>query len=156
MKQFNSRVLSDIAKKIHKACAIEEEYPKDIGESVDPLYYCSLNVFPFSSAGKFGFHYVDAKRPKFSSLLVKPNKTTALLEAGIEEALEVYSGRPEIVPAVVFNIDTNFFVYSQKEQEIGRVMRHPVLHVRNNNRSRYIYELRRFLSAMKMSEEEED
>lgn len=144
-----------LAAKIGKLCEAEKVVSKSDGPSVDPLFWGSINSYPMSSLGRFGFYSTDARAPRFSLLLTKPNKATEVLEKALSEATDVYSGFAFMIPAVIFNIDGQLFVYSEKQSDKQRI-KHPFIHVRNNNRSRYIYELKKFLSAMGMSEAEEE
>lgn len=153
-----ARTREKLARKIHSYCGVEDSIVVEEDSKIDMLFHCSTNLLPFSKCGKIGFHYVKVKVPRFSNFLVKPNKTSEILEKGIREAEEIYSGLPGIVPAVVFDLDGKYFVYSEATPEGRSSSDHPFVSLRNHNRCRRIYELKRFLLATGMSavEEEDD
>lgn len=151
-----ARTKEKLARKIHSYCGVEDPIVIEEDSKIDMLFHCSTELFPLSRCGRIGFHYIKIRVPRFSDFLVKPNKTSTVLEKGIDEAEEIYSGLSSIVPAVIFDLDGKYFVYSAAVPEGRNSSDHPFVHLKNHNRWRRIYELKRFLLATGMSSVEEE
>jgi len=118
-----------------------------LDEEKDILSQFCLDVLPVTSRRfRLGFTFVDnLKVPLFSRLMVSPSKNLASLETAYEISQEVYS--PEniknSVPAVIFEANSQYFVYSRVGSADGTVMI-----LRWRNQTRFIYPLQDYLLAM--------
>jgi hypothetical protein len=146
-----AREKAKLVKKLMLLCGSDENVGLDEDSKEDILFHCSISCLPVSRAGRIGFHLVKIRAPRFSGFIVKPNKTSDLLEEGLDAAKDIYSGQ-NVTPALVFEVDGDLFVYSEVVPDYIRgADTHPFIQLRSHNRVRRIYELKRFLSALGMS-----
>jgi hypothetical protein len=146
------RARKKLVKKLLSLCSVEEPVWVEEDSKTDLLFLCSTEYLPLSHQGRIGFHLISLKVPRFSGFLLKPDKTSDALEEALGQASEVYSGHGSVVPAVVFELDGKYFVYSSLIFEASRATDLcSFIQFRNHNRTRRIYELQRFLIASGMS-----